>query len=89
MTDLNTLAAEWALFERAVVSVAAGDVQRSEMRLAFYAGASAVLALYNRVAATVSDDAAVAILEGLHQEAKAFAEAMRRQAALRPLEDFK
>jgi hypothetical protein len=88
VSDLNTIAAEWALFERAVVSDSAGDVQRSEMRLAFYAGASAVLALYNRVAATVSDDAAVAILEGLHQEAKAFAEAMRRQA-LRPLEDFK
>jgi hypothetical protein len=88
VSDLNTVAAEWALFERTVVPSAAGDTQRSEMRLAFYAGASAILALYYRVGGTESDEAAVAILEGLHQEVKAFADAMRRNVATRPLGGF-
>lgn len=69
----NTIEAEWLVFEKVVVPETAGLAQRRDMQLAFYGGASATLALYYRIAGEESDDAAVEILQGLYEEAEAYA----------------
>ena len=40
-----TIASQWSDFERAVIPQEAPDVQRKEMRKAFYAGVSTILSL--------------------------------------------
>lgn len=47
-------------------------MQRQETRRAFFAGASAMLNLQMEMA-ELSEDAAVAVLNGLHEEAGSFA----------------
>lgn len=74
---INTVAAEWSQFEAMVVAPSAGAVQREQMELAFYGGASAVLAMYHRIAGEASEDAAVGILQGLHEEVSAYAARVR------------
>lgn len=69
---LNTIDAQWRTFERLVMPEEASDLQRREMRRAFYAGFESALMMNLRVAAE-SEDAGVAMLEGLHQEARMFA----------------
>ena len=71
---MNTIAAHWKSFEAGVVPADACDVQRQETRRAFYAGAHAMLCTVQSLGAdTVSEDAGVAILEGLVAESGLFA----------------
>lgn len=70
---MNTIADEWESFERMVVARDAPAVQRSEMKLAFFGGASAVLALQLRIPQEKSEDASVGMLAGWHDECKRFA----------------
>lgn len=68
---MNTIADEWDEFAKHVVPPDAPDVQRVEMRVAFYAGATALLWLGARIAG-FSDDAAQSVWQSLHDESAAF-----------------
>lgn len=71
---MNTIQAMWASYEAEVIPFDAGATQRTECRRAFYAGARTVLGtLWNLGSLDVSEDAGVAVIEGMHQEAQAFA----------------
>ncbi|MDE1138177.1 MAG: hypothetical protein PW999_00690 [Paraburkholderia tropica] len=70
---MRTISEKWASFERAVLPSDCSDVQRSEMRKAFYAGAASLLALTDEIASIPNEDACIAILRGLHEEVQAFA----------------
>lgn len=63
----------WESFEREVVPREAGEVQRTEMRRAFYGGAWAVLcAAYGIGDESVSEEQGVEILAGLIRECETF-----------------
>ncbi|MDX8383424.1 MAG: hypothetical protein R8M45_05040 [Ghiorsea sp.] len=72
---MNTIQSGWKGFEKAVVPKDSPKVQYNEMRKAFYAGASHILMLSSDLAdlADRSEDAAVAVLQQLHEEAGIFA----------------
>lgn len=71
---MNTITEQWALFESSVMPKDAPPIQRQEMRRAFYSGAEAMLRIQHAIASgTVSEDAGVAILQGLHEELHGFA----------------
>lgn len=71
----NTLVALWRAWDRALLSDA-GDVQRSEMRRAFFSGAAAALQLCTTVATELPDDAACAALDGWLKECTDFGQAI-------------
>lgn len=74
MNTSNTIAAHWAAFEALVISPTAPQIQRHEMRLAFYAGAAAVLDItYGIGGESTSEAGGVAILQSLHDESHQFA----------------
>lgn len=50
----------------------APEIQVNEMRIAFFGGASALLALTNEISCH-SEDAGVEMFEGLHDECRRFA----------------
>ena len=68
---MNTCASKWESFAAATIAQDASAVQKDEMRKAFYAGFVSCLNICS-AAAFMSDDGAVAVLEGLHQEMRAF-----------------
>lgn len=68
---LNTLDAEWRSFESGCIPKEAPEIQRIEMRRAFYAGIESFLVLQCN-AANHSDAACVALMEGWHSELKDF-----------------
>lgn len=71
---MNTIQAMWASYEAGVIPADAGATQRTECRRAFYAGAQAMLGTFwNLGSMDVTEDAGVAVIEGMHQEAQAFA----------------
>lgn len=70
---MNTIEKEWMQYEALVIPKDAGSIQRQETRRAFYAGAQALLEMTNSLGEeTVSEDAAVAILQGWHEECQLF-----------------
>lgn len=73
---MRTIAAQWASYEAAVVPKDAGPTQREECRRAFFAGAAAAFSVFQSVD-DLSDDAGVAVLEGLHQELRGFPASVR------------
>jgi hypothetical protein len=67
------VAEQWAAFATLILEpIDAPRLQRIEMRRAFYAGFHAALIVEFAIA-ELSDDAGVAVLNGLHDECKAFA----------------
>lgn len=77
-----TIAEQWAAFERLVVPKGAHATQVTEMRRSFYAGFEAALRVQWGIGdASISETAGVAILEGLHEEAKLFAKRVARGEA--------
>ena len=68
---IKTIDQRWDVFRRQVLPEAAGAVQLREMKRAFFAGAAALLGASLEVS-ILSDDAAVVVLEGLHEEAHDF-----------------
>ncbi len=69
----RTVAEAWVSYERDVIPAAAGPKQRKETRLAFYAGAQALLGLVDGVAIDdISEDQGAAMIECLHLELQAF-----------------
>jgi hypothetical protein len=80
---MRTIAQQWTSFEAAVVPAAAGRVQRMEMRRAFYAGFQAALLATSEAAAECgdNDDLGASMIETLHRECGAFADAVARGRA--------
>ena len=70
---MNTIQQQWEGFKKNVVPNDAPEIQVSEMRIAFFGGASALLALTTEISYH-SEDAGVEMLEGLHDECRRFAD---------------
>jgi hypothetical protein len=70
MTMKNTLQEGWTGYERQVVPPDATDAQRMDLKNVFYAGALITLNLIDTYSAQ-SEDAAMLLLKGLHDEVKA------------------
>jgi len=77
---MNTIQQQWCMFEKTVIPVDAPQMQRQEMRRAFYAGAESMLRLQYGMG-DVSDDAGVAMIEGWHDECRRFAQQVAIGAA--------
>ncbi|MBZ0086495.1 MAG: hypothetical protein K8F33_00100 [Thermomonas sp.] len=79
---MNTVQEQWDGFRKLVVPKDAPEVQVTEMRRAFYAGVEAMLRIQWAIGDdAVSEDAGVAILEGVHDECRRFAEDVANGAA--------
>ena len=65
---MNKIQEQWFMLEKFVVPETAPEIQRQEMRRAFYAGMMRLQ--WNK---SISEDAGVAILEGCREETKTFA----------------
>jgi hypothetical protein len=76
----GVLAREWAAFARRVLDpINAGQVQRTEMRRAWYAGAATMFDTITNLAGPNDEDDAVgaARVEQVHQELRRFGEALK------------
>ena len=70
---MNTIAAEWERYAASVLPASAPEIQRIECRRAFYAGAMSTLAIVEGLGEDhVSEDAGIAILNGLKDESERF-----------------
>lgn len=77
---MNTVQEKWEGFSSGVIHPGASAVQREELRRAFYAGAAVVLDISCSIGdESISQDAGVAILEGLHSELEAHITEIRVQ----------
>ena len=73
MKELNTISAQWESLSATVMPKDASLVQIQEMRRMFFAGASAMLQLQFVIGAdSFSEDAAIAMIEGWHEECRMF-----------------
>ncbi len=71
---MNTIQEQWALFSTLVIPANAPAIQKQQMKLAFYAGVESTLRIqFNIGDKAISEDAGVAILEGIHDECRRFA----------------
>lgn len=71
---MNTLQSQYESYSTFVMPKTASETQRIETKRAFYAGAMACFQLQQGIAAgNISDDAAVQMLEGMHDELRRFA----------------
>ena len=80
MSRLSSVLDHWTSFEGMVVADEAGDVQRKEMRIAFYGGAWAVLNMFKAIPESTSEEAAAAYLQKLEDEVTTFALLQNRGA---------
>jgi hypothetical protein len=74
---MRTIAQQWEEFSRLVFTNGAPDIQRQEMRRAFYAGFQGAMNVLTGMAAEedeMSDEAAQGIFTGLQDECQAFAQ---------------
>lgn len=68
------LEAEWRKLEALVIPATAPEVQRTEMRKSFYAGATVVMSLLMALEdAPISDEAAALVLQRIGEEIQAYA----------------
>lgn len=75
MSTDNMIARSWASFEKIAMPHDAPQIQREEMRKAFFAGASILFEIITRAADDGSDEptaADLAIMDGLDRELRAF-----------------
>jgi len=70
--DVKTVAQRWDDFERRVIAPDGLTIQSSGMRVAFYAGAKAMLDAGLEIAEIADDQRCVALLESFHQECREF-----------------
>lgn len=75
---MTTVQEQWEGFERCVVQKNAPNEQRKEMRLAFFAGVSAILAA--QLALPDDEGAAMDTLKAWHDECQKFATDYARNA---------
>jgi hypothetical protein len=69
---MKSIAERWTEFEQRVIATDAPQIQRDEMRLAFYGGCSTMIDVSNEVADTIDDTWAVIMLETIYQEVLKF-----------------
>ena len=73
MKDLNTISAQWEALSATVMPKGVSLEQMQEMRRLFYAGALAMLHLQLVIGEdSFSEDAAIAVIEGWHEECRLF-----------------
>lgn len=78
----KTLAARWALYEKAVVPDRAGEGQRKDLKHAFYAGFLECFDIFGDSAGENLDDRAMqAMISTLSSEGVAFVDECRSEAA--------
>lgn len=77
---MNTIQSEWEKFSKAVIPSDASEPQVHDMRMSFFSGFSTCLGITLFGVAGLSEDAGVAVLEGLKQEAESFSLQMIREA---------
>lgn len=76
---MNTVQEQWNAFSKLVVPKDASPYQKQEMRRSFYAGAEAMLRIQFAITEpSISENAAVEILEGLNQELTLFANEVKK-----------
>ena len=72
---MNTIQVQWNSFEKMVVPQDAPPIQRQEMKLAFYAGAEAMMRINFAVGHdSISEEAGFHILNGCQIECREFAD---------------
>ena len=77
---VKTIEQRWESFEKNVINPNAPEIQRVEMRNAFYAGAESMLqGVMVASEASVSDEEGVDILESYHQQMRDFAQELRNR----------
>ena len=70
---MNTIQEMWESYRKQVIPADASAIQIRECRFAFYGGAQSILSItYNIGDKSISNDAGVQMLEGLHQEVQMF-----------------
>lgn len=69
---MNTIQSQWETFAAAVLPQEAPEVQRSEMRRAFYAGSYGMLCQMTGPVAEVSEEAGCAMIDGYVKECEQF-----------------
>lgn len=69
---MNTIKGAWAQFSEEVLPANCSDVQRIETENAFYCGAIAMFGMMTGDIADFSEEAAMAAMDGLHDEILAF-----------------
>ena len=73
----RTIAGNWESFSKAALPPNACAQQRRQVKRAFYAGAIGLLGVLDELSEPeVSENAGVAVLESLHQEARAYGAAI-------------
>jgi len=71
---MRTLQERWESFNSLVINQNAPEIQRTEMRNAFYAGAQALMfGIVDASSEEMTEEAGSAIIEGYHQELADFA----------------
>jgi hypothetical protein len=71
---MRTIASHWQRFEQMVLTGEHTELDRTEARVAFYAGFESAMVAYAEVCnAGLSDVAVTAVLNGFHEEADGFA----------------
>jgi hypothetical protein len=65
---MKSIAERWTEFERRVIASDAPQIQRDEMRLAFYAGCATLIDVENEVASVDDDAVCVIMLDTIYQE---------------------
>ena len=71
---MNTIKEQWERFSDLIIPQNAPEIQKEEMRRAFYCGVEAMSRIqFNIGDSSVTEDEAIKILEGIHQECELFA----------------
>lgn len=72
----------WRGFDKAVISPQAPEIQRTEMRMAFYAGAAVVLEVLQAISTDrVSEEAGMRAIAGMVNETREYIGSMQSAAA--------
>lgn len=69
---MNTIKDEWEDFRDKVIHPEAPEIQKEEMKLAFYAGVKSYMALQQVLDTIKSDDAAIALLQSWLEECDSY-----------------
>jgi len=77
---MNTIAQQWELFSKFVMPNDVPEIQRQEMRRAFYGGAESILRLQFAIGDN-SEDAGIAMIQGWYDECKLFAQQVAKGEA--------
>lgn len=70
---MNTIQEQWDSFQKMAIPEYAPDIQKTEMKRAFYAGAMAMTGIYMMVSEdSINEETALGIIDGCYKEFKMF-----------------